>query len=70
MSNPFETDLDRNAANFVPLSPLSFLERAAQIFPDRAAKMLNGLPRRQLKRSLERTTMSPHFSSSMHCERN
>ncbi len=33
-SNPYETDLDRNSANFVPLSPLGFLKRCAQIYPD------------------------------------
>ncbi len=32
-----ETGLDRNAANFVPLSVLSHLRRAARIFPDREA---------------------------------
>ena len=37
MSNPFETDLDRNAANYVPLTPLSFLERSASVFPERIA---------------------------------
>ena len=35
--NPFETDLDKNAANYVPLSPLTFLERTASIFPSRLA---------------------------------
>jgi len=29
MSNIFEQDLERNPANFSPLTPLSFLERAA-----------------------------------------
>jgi fatty-acyl-CoA synthase len=33
----FERDLDAGAANFVPLSPLSFLPRAAQIWPDKIA---------------------------------
>jgi len=32
-----EIDLPRNAANFVPLSPLSFLSRAAAVFPGRVA---------------------------------
>ncbi len=32
-----ETGLDKCAANFVPLTPLSHLRRAAQIFPDREA---------------------------------
>jgi fatty-acyl-CoA synthase len=33
----FERDLERNAANFQPLTPLSFLERAALAFPDHVA---------------------------------
>lgn len=32
-----ETGLGKNAANFVPLSPLSHLQRAAIVFPDRLA---------------------------------
>ena len=36
-SNPFEMDLDRNAANHAPLTPLTFLTRAALAFPDRPA---------------------------------
>ncbi len=35
--NPYETDLDRNAANFVPLSPTSFLGRTASVYPNRLA---------------------------------
>ena len=31
---PYDTDLDRNPANFQPLTPLTFLERAASVFPD------------------------------------
>jgi fatty-acyl-CoA synthase len=33
----YEAGLGRRAANFVPLSPLPFLERAATVFPDRPA---------------------------------
>ncbi len=33
----YDTGLDRNPANFQPLTPLSFLERAAAVFPQRAA---------------------------------
>ncbi len=33
----YDRDLDRNAANFRPLTPLTFLERAAEVFPDRLA---------------------------------
>jgi len=35
--SPYETDLDRNPANFQPLTPLTLLERAAQVFPDQLA---------------------------------
>src|SRR5262249_46599996 len=34
---PYAIDLDRNPANFQPLTPLSFLERSASIFPDQTA---------------------------------
>src|SRR3954462_1663162 len=34
---PYDTELDRNAANFQPLTPLGFLERAASVFPDHTA---------------------------------
>jgi len=33
--SPYDHGLDKCAANYVPLSPLSFLERTAQIYPDR-----------------------------------
>ena len=32
--NHYETNLDKNNANFVPLTPLSFLERAKDIYPN------------------------------------
>jgi len=37
MPTPYDTDLDRNAANFQPLTPLSFLARAAEVYPDATA---------------------------------
>jgi fatty-acyl-CoA synthase len=36
-TNPYNTGLDRNPANFQPLTPLTFLERAATVFPDHTA---------------------------------
>ncbi len=33
--NPYASDLERNSANYVPLTPVSFLARTAQIWPDR-----------------------------------
>ena len=32
--NKYEQNLDKNNANFVPLTPLSFLERAKDIYPN------------------------------------
>ena len=37
MTNPYETDLDKNAANYQPLTPITLLERAAKTFPDHVA---------------------------------
>src|SRR3990167_5466601 len=34
-ANPYEQDLDRNPANYAPLTPLSFIERAAYVYPER-----------------------------------
>jgi len=36
-TSPYDVDLDRNPANFQPLTPLSFLERSAAVFPDHIA---------------------------------
>jgi 3-(methylthio)propionyl---CoA ligase len=36
-SNPYEQQLDKNAANYAPLTPLSFLERAAYVYPGRVS---------------------------------
>jgi len=33
----YDRDLDKNPANYQPLTPLSFLERAAQVYPDHLA---------------------------------
>ena len=35
MANPYSIGLEQNPANYVPLSPLSFLERSAFIYPKR-----------------------------------
>ena len=30
----YNTDLDKNAANYVPLTPLTFIKRVKDIYPD------------------------------------
>ncbi len=50
---PYETDLDRNPANYAPLSPLSFLPRAAAVYPDRTA-VVHGTERRSWAEAYER----------------
>jgi fatty-acyl-CoA synthase len=42
MTNPYERDLDRREANFQPLTPISYLERAAKVFPDQVAIVHGG----------------------------
>jgi len=37
MTSPYDTDLGKNPANYQPLTPLIFLERAASTFPDHPA---------------------------------
>jgi fatty-acyl-CoA synthase len=41
----YDTDLDKNPANFQPLTPLTFLERAAGVHPDQTA-IIHGALRR------------------------
>lgn len=36
-ANPYSVGLEKNPANYAPLSPLSFLARAADVFPERIA---------------------------------
>ena len=45
MSTPqghYSIGLDKTAANFVPLSPLSFLERSASVYPDATSVVYEG----------------------------
>ena len=35
----YSTDLDKNAANYSQLSPLTFIERAASVYPERVAQI-------------------------------
>ena len=37
MTHPYATGLDKNPANYEPLTPLTFLERSAYIYPERVA---------------------------------
>ena len=43
--SPYDTDLDRSPANYQPLTPLGFLERAAAVFPNHTA-IVHGAMRR------------------------
>jgi fatty-acyl-CoA synthase len=51
--NPFETGLDRTPANYVPLSPVSFLSRAASAFADKVA-VIDGERRFSYRQLLDR----------------
>ena len=40
-NSQYSTDLDRNPANYTPLSPLTFIERAASVYPEHCALVYN-----------------------------
>src|SRR5688572_12068553 len=44
-ANPYVQDLDRTPANYQPLTPLTFLERAAMVYPNHVAVIHGGLRR-------------------------
>jgi fatty-acyl-CoA synthase len=50
---PYRIGLDKNAANYVPLTPISFIERAADVFPSRTA-WIHGAERRSYAQFRER----------------
>ena len=54
MGNPYDIDLDRNPANFQPLTPLNFLERAASVHPAHTA-VIHGKLRRSYAELYART---------------
>ncbi|HZQ73670.1 MAG TPA: acyl-CoA synthetase [Burkholderiales bacterium] len=49
----YERDLGKNPANYAPLTPLSFLERAAGVYPDRVS-VVHGAQRYTWKQTYER----------------
>jgi fatty-acyl-CoA synthase len=51
--NIFEQHLDKNAANYAPLTPLSFLERAAYVYPNRPS-VIHGAQRYTWKETYAR----------------
>src|SRR6516165_8507788 len=52
-ANPFEIGLDKNAANYVPLTPIGFLRRSAAVYPNRLA-VAYGQRRYSWQQALER----------------
>ena len=52
-NNPYEAGLDKNAANYVPLTPIGFLLRSASVYPDRLA-VTHGERRYSWRAALER----------------
>ncbi len=49
----YDQGLEKNAANYAPLSPLGFIERAAAVYPDRVA-VVHGALRRSWKETYAR----------------
>ena len=53
MTNPYEIGLEKNAANYVPLTPIGFLVRSAAVYPNRLA-VVHGERRYSWREALER----------------
>lgn len=60
--NHYETSLDKNLANYTPLSPLSFLQRAAEVYPDHCS-IVHGDRRYTWQDTLRRSTK---LASALH----
>src|SRR5690606_22691456 len=52
--NPYDQHLDRNPANYQPLTPLTLLERAAMVHPDHTA-IIHGRQRFTYRQFYERS---------------
>jgi fatty-acyl-CoA synthase len=66
--NIFEQDLDRQDANFVPLSPVSFVERSAEVFGDLPA-VVHGARRYTWAQTRERSARLAAALRSLGIER-
>jgi fatty-acyl-CoA synthase len=53
MTSAYDRDLDRTPANYAPLTPLSFLERAASVYPQRTS-VVHGAERYTWSQTYER----------------
>ena len=54
MPTDFETGLGKNPANFVPLTPIDFIARAAEVYGDRLA-IVHGPVRQNWRDTYART---------------
>ncbi|MBK8762110.1 MAG: acyl-CoA synthetase [Sulfuritalea sp.] len=64
MANPYAAGLDKNPANYVPLTPLSFIERSAYIYPDHVAT-IHGARRYTWRQEYERARRLASALSSL-----
>ena len=54
MTSLYDQNLARNEANFAPISPLGFIERTAEVYPDRLA-IVHGALRQNWGQTYART---------------
>ena len=54
MTSPYDTGLDRNEANYQPLTPLTFLQRSAKVYPAHTA-IIHGRQRRTYAQFYDRS---------------
>ena len=54
MTGPYAEGLERNEANYTPLTPVSFLAKAANVYPERTA-IIHGAARRNWRETYQRS---------------
>jgi fatty-acyl-CoA synthase len=64
MTSIYEQDLARNEANFAPISPLGFIERTAEVYPDRLA-IVHGALRQNWGQTYARAAAWPARCSAL-----
>ena len=60
-ANPYEIGIDKNAANYVPLTPIGFLLLSAAVYPDHLAVAYSEqrCTRRQTLKRCHRSASAP-----------
>ena len=69
MASIYDTDLPRTPANYAPMTPLVFIQRTAEVYPNHLA-IVHGALRRSWAETYARTRQlaSAQFSEGIHMQ--